>query len=650
MTEQTGEEGGLTAPVDHRRPGGTPPQPPVDIVGHASRPGQPAPMGPAGYESLRTNSVGIPAAPPANGPGVRFAPPAPPARHLPTADGQFQSAPMAPATGGATSRPMPPNGAPGYGISRPPSYDPRPLQAPNGSPGLSLSPAPSIAADRPPETPAGSPGPALSRPAWATSDRPVRPPQGAPGFNISLPPPLAPTRPLPPPNGIPGSRPAASSPAPTRNAPPPDTAAAPGTSGGASYLPVRPLPPPDGRPQPGLAAPPPPLPGGSAGNGGSPTGPGRHDTNGARHQGAAPHPGDPPGGWRPLPEPALASPQRPAPNRTVGRLAALGPDPDNETAIRPAPTPPRTAQDFSPERVSGPRKVRPATRGVRQAVRSLSFGAIEPGPGRSERRERELVATATTPIATCRRVAIVSRKGGIGKTTTTLMLGHTFALCRGDRVIALDANPDAGSLAYRVHRETEATVTQLLRASERLRRYSDMRSFTSQSSTRLEVLASDDDPTISVALGEPEYRQVLHVLEHHYNLILMDTGTGILDSATQGILRMADQIVVCAAPGIDASRASSLTLDWLDEHGYHDLVSDAVVVINQVRGNGGRELRQVVDHFSKRCRAVVKVPWDPHLAEGLEVEVEDLRPRTRAAYLAAVAAVARSFSLPSRHH
>jgi putative peptide zinc metalloprotease protein len=212
-------------------------------------------------------------------------------------------------------------------------------------------------------------------------------------------------------------------------------------------------------------------------------------------------------------------------------------------------------------------KVRPAARGMRQAVRSLSFGAIKPGPGRSERRQRELIATAGTPIATCRRVAIVSRKGGIGKTTTTLMLGHTFALHRRDRVVALDANPDAGSLAYRVHRETEATVTQLLRASERLRRYSDMRSFTNQSSTRLEVLASDDDPTISVALGEPEYRQVLHVLEHHYNLILMDTGTGILDSATQGILRMADQIVVCAAPGIDASRASSLTLDWLDEHG-----------------------------------------------------------------------------------
>jgi putative peptide zinc metalloprotease protein len=330
-------------------------------------------------------------------------------------------------------------------------------------------------------------------------------------------------------------------------------------------------------------------------------------------------------------------------------MSSLAPDPETRAPMRPAPAP-RTAQDFAPDRVTGPAKERPASKGLRRAVRAVSFGIVSPGPNRSERRERELVAATITPIATCRRVAIVSRKGGIGKTTTTLMLGHTFAAHRRDRVIALDANPDAGSLAYRVHRETDATITQVLRASEQIRRYSDMRNFTSQSPTRLEVLASDDDPTISVALGEAEYRQVLHVLEHHYNLILMDTGTGILDSATQGVLRMTDQIVVCAAPGIDASRASSLTLDWLDEHGYRDLVADAVVVINQVRQNSTRELRQVAEHFAKRCRAVIKVPWDPHLAEGLEVDVEELRPETRIAYLTAVAAVGRSFSLPIRRH
>jgi putative peptide zinc metalloprotease protein len=353
---------------------------------------------------------------------------------------------------------------------------------------------------------------------------------------------------------------------------------------------------------------------------------------------------------RPQPASASAAPRRTLPSGVVGRHGALTPDQEPEPfrSGRGAAQTPSTAQDFAQERVRGPAKAVPATRGLRRSVQTISFGRITPGPGHAERLERELVVTAKTPISTCRRISILSRKGGIGKTTTTLMLGHTFAMHRGDRVIALDANPDAGSLAYRVRRETDATVTQLMQAAERLHRYSDMRSFTSQSPSRLEVLASDDDPTISVALGENEYRQVLDVLEHHYNLILMDTGTGILDPATQGILRMSDQVVLCAAPGIDASRASSLTLDWLDEHGYRDLVKDAVVVINQVRKNGRRELQSVTQHFAKRCRAVVKVPWDPHLAEGLEVDFDQLRPDTRLAYLAAGAAVAKSFVLPSR--
>lgn len=311
------------------------------------------------------------------------------------------------------------------------------------------------------------------------------------------------------------------------------------------------------------------------------------------------------------------------------------------------PPPPPSVHDFAPERVL--RREQPASeRGWRGIVHRVSGGKIAPQPSRAELEHRELLAAVRTPIAGCRRIAVLSRKGGIGKTTTTLMLGHTFASNRGDRVVALDANPDAGSLAYRVRRTTDATVTQLLEASESIQRYSEIRAYASQAPSRLEVIGSDNDATISVAVGEREYRRVVHTLEHHYNLILMDTGTGILDSATQGVLRMCDQIVVCAATGLDASRASSFTLDWLDEHGYDSLVRDAVVVVNQVRRQGHVSVETISEHFAKRCRAVVEVPWDPRLADGGETTLEELRPATRAAYLQAAAALAQWFVFPSR--
>ena len=313
--------------------------------------------------------------------------------------------------------------------------------------------------------------------------------------------------------------------------------------------------------------------------------------------------------------------------------------------VAPAPTPPRhpaSADDFTPEKMLGPVVTPP--RGWRGAVYRVSGGRVTPGPGTRELRERELIERIRTPINGTRRVAVLSRKGGIGKTTTTLMLGHTLATHRGDRVVALDANPDAGSLAYRVRRETGATITQLLQSAPLITSYSDVRRFTNQAATRLEVVAGDDDPTISETLGADDYRRAITTLERHFNLVIVDTGTGILDRATQGILRMVDQIVICAAPGLDASRASSFTLDWLEQHSYLQLAREAVVVLNQVGRAPIRTVDAIAAHFARRCRAVIEVPFDPKLAEGAESTLDELRPATREAYLAVAAAVADSFA------
>jgi putative peptide zinc metalloprotease protein len=187
------------------------------------------------------------------------------------------------------------------------------------------------------------------------------------------------------------------------------------------------------------------------------------------------------------------------------------------------------------------RPSRPPGRGWRRAVHNVTRGTVTLGPGAAERREMELIARVRAPLRGSRRVAILCRKGGAGKTTTTLMLGHTFATHRGDRVVALDANPDAGSLAHRVQRETAETVTGLIADRAMLDSYADLRAYTSQAvDSRLEGVASDDDPRISQALGESDYHRAVQVLERHFNLVIMDTGTGILER-DQGVLREADQ-------------------------------------------------------------------------------------------------------------
>ena len=225
-----------------------------------------------------------------------------------------------------------------------------------------------------------------------------------------------------------------------------------------------------------------------------------------------------------------------------------------------------------------------------------------------------------------------------------------LASLRGDRIIALDANPDRGTLSDKVRLETAATVRDLLNERDQIQRYADVRAFTSQAPSRLEVLASDRDPAVSVAFSEEDYYDAARVLEHYYSISLTDCGTGLLHSAMSGVLRMADQIVLVSSPSVDGARSASATLDWLDAHEYGDLVRNAVVVLSMVRqrSKSSVDLDRLEQHFASRCRAVARIPYDVHLEEGAEVDLEQMSPATVNAYLVLAATVGDGFAWPRR--
>jgi MinD-like ATPase involved in chromosome partitioning or flagellar assembly len=54
-------------------------------------------------------------------------------------------------------------------------------------------------------------------------------------------------------------------------------------------------------------------------------------------------------------------------------------------------------------------------------------------------------------------------------------------------------------------------------------------------------------------------------------------------------------------------------------------------------------LGKVADHFSRRCRAVLEVPFDPHLEEGAEISLDRLKAPTRDALTELAAVVATGF-------
>jgi MinD-like ATPase involved in chromosome partitioning or flagellar assembly len=315
----------------------------------------------------------------------------------------------------------------------------------------------------------------------------------------------------------------------------------------------------------------------------------------------------------------------------------------------PAESPPReTAESLTSDVLLPGKRAAPGV-GWRRTIYRASGGLIRVGESAADLRRRDLVSRVRTPVAGGHhRVAVMSLKGGVGKTTAAVGLGSTLASLRGDRVIAVDGNPDRGTLSDKVRLETSATIRDLLNERAQVSRYADVRAYTSQASSRLEILASDRDPGVSVAFSADDYRAVARVLEHYYSICITDCGTGLLHSAMAGILELADQIVLVSSPSVDGARSASATLDWLEAHSYGDLVRNGVVVLSMIRPKSKStvDLDRLEGHFAARCRAVIRVPYDPHLEEGAEVELDMLNSDTADAYLALAATVGDGFAVP----
>ncbi|MDN5916715.1 MAG: MinD/ParA family protein [Pseudonocardia sp.] len=330
-------------------------------------------------------------------------------------------------------------------------------------------------------------------------------------------------------------------------------------------------------------------------------------------------------------------------------MAPTGPSPAGPPAgnQNSEPRPPAApGGGFTPLSTEGMVRVRrtPPRDGWRSAVYKLTAGRINPGLSEVEERRRALLTKIRTPLAGPHSVAVGSIKGGIGKTTVASLLGLALAEHRGDRVIAIDANPDAGTLADRLVGEGAVTTTirDLLDQIDEVRTSTQLSGYTHLAG-RLQVLASEQEPELSEMFSKTDYEAVLRVLSRFFECLITDSGTGIVHSAMQGTLDHADSLVVVGAPTQDGASRAARTLDWLTAQGFHELAQDAVVVLSCDRYSPDVDIARIRDHFRSRCRALVELPPDKHLSTGGLIDLDALAPNTRDAALELAAAVADGF-------
>ena len=227
-----------------------------------------------------------------------------------------------------------------------------------------------------------------------------------------------------------------------------------------------------------------------------------------------------------------------------------------------------------------------------------------------------------------RNLVVLGCTGGAGQTVTALMIGHTLAAHRDDRVVAVDVNPGPNGLSRRVGAQTPETLTALLANADGVQDYEQMRSYVSRAATGLEIVQTLDDPYVQT-LDDRDYGQLAGLLGGFYGVTLMDPAATGVSRALPG----ADGLVLVAPASADAERAVSMTFEWLDGNGYSSLRANSVLVVNGVSKRSLPDVDAAERVARGRCRAIVRVPWDDHLgASYTRIDVGALRSATKRAH------------------
>jgi MinD-like ATPase involved in chromosome partitioning or flagellar assembly len=176
---------------------------------------------------------------------------------------------------------------------------------------------------------------------------------------------------------------------------------------------------------------------------------------------------------------------------------------------------------------------------------------------------------AAPQLHRCATIAVMSPKGGVGKTTTTTLLGSLFALLRRDRIVAIDTNPDFGSLGRQLAPDHTIFVDDLfevLEAPELTATALD--NHLGRAAHGLMVLPAPTDPVRVSRLDAGAYAQVVRRLQQMVGVIVLDTGTGLHEPAARAALATADQVVLVsdlepATASLVAEAAALLQQDGL---------------------------------------------------------------------------------------
>jgi len=195
-------------------------------------------------------------------------------------------------------------------------------------------------------------------------------------------------------------------------------------------------------------------------------------------------------------------------------------------------------------------------------------------------------------------VAIMSGKGGVGKTNLTLNLGYALHM-RKQAVLLMDCDLGLANLDVLLGITPEGNMQDVLLGS------ASMKSI-------IHPIASHDFAILPAASGVPELASMTDDMRQmlldrltpelgRYDYLLMDTGAGISETVQTMAVMAAVRIVVITPEPTSLTDSYALIKVLLTRHG----VRDFLILVNQTEND--KETQLAFDRLSMACRKFLQI-------------------------------------------
>jgi len=216
-------------------------------------------------------------------------------------------------------------------------------------------------------------------------------------------------------------------------------------------------------------------------------------------------------------------------------------------------------------------------------------------------------------LRSCVTIAVVSPKGGVGKSTITALLGSLLAFLRRDRVVAVETNPDWGSLGRRLVPDHPIFIDDLLAGALSDGRLSptSLDAQLGRGPNGLMIAPAPTDPDRAAKLDEQAYRTLFERLGQLVGTLVLDCGTGLDDPPARAALSCADQLVIVCDDEPDTASIVAEAAKWLRR-----LSPPLTLAVNNMRRSSQIEIA-ALERETEFARGIAIIPRDERAAAQL---------------------------------